>query len=1147
MKRKFGVLEEKIISLQRENSDLSRRNSELERDVEYVGTKLHEKEKMMLRSEEQKGHTETKISGLLTKISELENLLQEQKTKSSTNHDKASELLQSISKIQTEKNILDDSVKQISRENSEIKERNSIIKAEISELTRKIAEQKTQISELEKEKSLLEKKLRNSESAILLLKKQVSELQSLEPQISDLKKKKKELEMMNSQTHKDLEYRNSEFSRVLREKEEVEKTKSEISREKLHLENKILELEMRFLEISREKSDLDNQMLEMKFQCEQWKEDRKQLADQLSTENNTIGTKIQELHNLRSERDELRTQLRISDARVKQIDGEKLELAQNLDSFRTIIGQLQMKNHDLEIKLSESSEKQGKIESEMKRKDQEVMELKGRENQLREKNTAMNQQIQNLKQSLTNADRKIAEFTKNFSELDVVVSERDRRLSELENSNSVLSSEKRTVSDQLTEITGRYFALEKENIQLTEKWDQIRSCFDKQNATLVETQAERDRLAEENANLRKDIEWKLSHSDLRNSELQTEMTIHSHKKAELEMKISELDRMLISFKRQCEQLQVERKQLMEKLSEENRTSGLRIQEYMYRIEEVTSQHASYKKKAEETISQMQKDNLKAEEDRNEKIHQLGETILWLEKEKKQLEELQHHAHEETIKLKEMISETEKKVEFFKTSILSEREEKDRLKDSISFLEEEKKKMHMKLEHAMEENVKLKATERNNKTLESWSREKKAGDERVAELERRLSENEIKLQGYQAQEKDQAEVILMLRSELQAALESQVALETELSTARPAQEAVDNRFKDLTNLFNVTLNVMSSTALPPMHNGVDKGCVLLIETILNNPSNFFDDPSCTNLSAVVDTLSREALRVQTKGQMVFWFQQVCYMIDTLLQAYPWSTVTPGCELKKDGIYVVGDLVMSSNSTQTWFMYHLYSILLEIYKSFLEIVLDNLKSTLIPSVYIDLSRKPFTGNSKLSKKHGHGHLHGHDHMILIGILSSYDKALKHLQKWKVYDHIVLQFFHQIYHYTDVALFNELLRKPDMYCTAERGFHIKLILSQLDDWKLSNLKSHAAMEISLRSIGTMQFMNQVANLLVVEKAIMKDMQLINTLFPALNLDHLYYILLHFQPSHMAPNPVDSSILRELFSMGARDVGDPSYLYVK
>eukprot|EP01126_Amoeba_proteus_P067473 TRINITY_DN9975_c0_g2_i4.p1 TRINITY_DN9975_c0_g2~~TRINITY_DN9975_c0_g2_i4.p1 ORF type:complete len:478 (+),score=103.81 TRINITY_DN9975_c0_g2_i4:192-1436(+) len=409
------------------------------------------------------------------------------------------------------------------------------------------------------------------------------------------------------------------------------------------------------------------------------------------------------------------------------------------------------------------------------------------------------------------------------------------------------------------------------------------------------------------------------------------------------------------------------------------------------------------------------------------------------------------------------------------------------------------------------------------------------------------EKEEKIQEYQKQISEQEKTITTLKEELQKTMENQIALDTELMAIKSAQCMVDNRSRDLTALFNESLHIMSSTALPPMYNGIDKGSTLLINTMISNSSTFFDDPSCTNLSAVVDILSRESLRVQTKGQMAFWFQQVCYMIDTLLQVYPWATVTPGCELRRDGIYVIGDLVMSSNSTQTWFVYHLYSILLEIYKSFLEIVLDNLKTTLIPSVYVDLSREPFIGDSTLSKKHGHGHLHGHDTMILTHILSAYDKALKHLQKWKVYDHIVLQFFHQIYHYTDVALFNELLRKPESYCSAERGFHIKLILSQLDDWKLSNLKSHAAMEISLRSIGTMQFMNQVANLLVVEKTIMMDLQLVQSLFPSLTLDHLYYILLHFQPSHMSPNPVDSSILQQLFRMGARNVDEPSSLYVK
>lgn len=49
--------------------------------------------------------------------------------------------------------------------------------------------------------------------------------------------------------------------------------------------------------------------------------------------------------------------------------------------------------------------------------------------------------------------------------------------------------------------------------------------------------------------------------------------------------------------------------------------------------------------------------------------------------------------------------------------------------------------------------------------------------------------------------------------------------------------------------------------------------------------------------------------------------------------------------------------------------------------------------------------------------------------IHMLRIYERALRHLRRWNVYHSVIIQFFHQIFHYGDVFLFEELVKSPHL----------------------------------------------------------------------------------------------------------------------
>jgi len=148
----------------------------------------------------------------------------------------------------------------------------------------------------------------------------------------------------------------------------------------------------------------------------------------------------------------------------------------------------------------------------------------------------------------------------------------------------------------------------------------------------------------------------------------------------------------------------------------------------------------------------------------------------------------------------------------------------------------------------------------------------------------------------------------------------------------------------------------------------------------------------------------------------------------------------------------------------------------------------------------------------------------------------------------DHsVVLQYFHQLFHFVDVSTFNGLFEgNTARQCTAERGFHLKLVASEIEAWAMESLMKHAKgkaiVAISSKeplNVIRLPYTSQAANVLSMDKTIFADKNLVAEYFSVLSKKQLYQLLFRFKPSKLSPTPVPGNVLK-LVEIWARDEHD-------
>jgi len=146
----------------------------------------------------------------------------------------------------------------------------------------------------------------------------------------------------------------------------------------------------------------------------------------------------------------------------------------------------------------------------------------------------------------------------------------------------------------------------------------------------------------------------------------------------------------------------------------------------------------------------------------------------------------------------------------------------------------------------------------------------------------------------------------------------------------------------------------------------------------------------------------------------------------------------------------------------------------------------------------------------------------------------KILLEFEKCAIYHSILIQFFSQMFNELDKSMFNFLIEKATLFCAAERGIRIKIVLPMLEDWLSNNLRHIGITKAVAHNMGGFPYTSQTANLLVLpNKRLLKEKGVFENLCPLLTTSHLYHFLSHFQPS-ATTKPVPIGVLNYVLSRG-------------
>jgi len=217
----------------------------------------------------------------------------------------------------------------------------------------------------------------------------------------------------------------------------------------------------------------------------------------------------------------------------------------------------------------------------------------------------------------------------------------------------------------------------------------------------------------------------------------------------------------------------------------------------------------------------------------------------------------------------------------------------------------------------------------------------------------------------------------------------------------------------------------------------------------------------------------------------------------------------------------------------FFHNLEAIIFEIYSAFLKNSYAQIDDIIIPAILQpagDRQRGPGARNTRGGKNKSNT-------VTKVGLTNILAQHLEMLHKYYIFETVIKQFFCQIFYYINARLFNSLLRTEE-HCSCGSGFQIKLGLSQLEEW-ISKADTNDKKHLSQAARHYLLHITEAANVLVVDKDIFTDEEMIEKVFPTLTTPQIKYLLEHFQTDQYAPNPVARNVMATLDGLARQRKG--------
>eukprot|EP01132_Coremiostelium_polycephalum_P006597 gene6597-8165_t len=166
-------------------------------------------------------------------------------------------------------------------------------------------------------------------------------------------------------------------------------------------------------------------------------------------------------------------------------------------------------------------------------------------------------------------------------------------------------------------------------------------------------------------------------------------------------------------------------------------------------------------------------------------------------------------------------------------------------------------------------------------------------------------------------------------------------------------------------------------------------------------------------------------------------------------------------------------------------------------------------------------PVAGPGSKKKTNNNNHHTTHNIFNSNTTLDILQEFFEILRQNYVHPNLITQFFSQIFYYLNSLLLNSLNTIKGL-CSVANGFQMKIELSKIQDWvSISRLDE---------SIPQLSPMIETTNLLVMDKELLSDPEILEQVCPSVSMYQIKHLLSFFQTDRINNEPIPSSIYRSI-----------------
>jgi len=206
----------------------------------------------------------------------------------------------------------------------------------------------------------------------------------------------------------------------------------------------------------------------------------------------------------------------------------------------------------------------------------------------------------------------------------------------------------------------------------------------------------------------------------------------------------------------------------------------------------------------------------------------------------------------------------------------------------------------------------------------------------------------------------------------------------------------------------------------------------------------------------------------------------------------------------------------------FLSQLQNISLELYESILNTFSQKLEFLLLPTF---LGRTSSDGKNPKPTSKKSGQEVSRDISDITNVL---DSCVALLIDNKNFPSLVKDVFIQIFEFLDETVFNGLVQQKRLYSTD--GVRLKVLSLNLDQWIRSS--SHF-LWIRQQNVELFKFVQEVANLLMIDKEKLVSESFIKSTFKCLEMRHIVHFVDIFATDETSRKPAPASVTKALFNM--------------